>query len=118
MNKIYYYGLEDEEEYYNTDICEAYELIRDYNCGGDVKETLGLEIIEMVASKISGIRWCNKHKYFEPECSIFECEKDYKPVNGKNGICKHLSWSLIATGRKWVITGDHKYKKISGRTLK
>lgn len=113
MKKTYYYGLADDEEYYHTDIDSAYEDIKnEYDEDG-----IGMTIIEMVKSKKSGMRWCEKEcKFIEYSgfCGKFECD-DYQPRNGKNGICKHLSWGLVETGRKFKITGDYKYKKISGR---
>lgn len=114
--KVYFYGLEDQEEYYNTDIDSVYEELKDYHLGGDSSEYIGIEIIELVKSKKSGIRWCVEYKVFiEGGCKY--CDQ-YNPRNGKNGICKNLSWSLIDTGRRWKITGEYQYKKISGRKLK
>jgi hypothetical protein len=115
--KTYYYGIGNEEYYCNTDIDSAYEEIRDYLCYGDKLACVGIEISEMVKSIKSGVRWCNKIEEFEPECGYCCGCDEYKPRNGKNGICKHLSWGLVETGARWIITGDYEYKKISGRKI-
>ena len=117
--RTYFYGVEDAEYYSCDDIDSAYEEIRDYNCMGDEKETIGMIIVEMVHSR-NGERWCNVEQLFtESEyCGQFECGDKYKPRNGKNGICKHLTYGLVPTGRKWEITGDYEYKKLSGRKIR
>jgi len=114
MKTKYFYGVEDCEYYSATDLDAAYEEIRDYDFDGYFP--LGVIIIEMVKSR-GGERWCNEEQTFTESgyCGQFECGEKYKPRNGKNGICKHLTYGLMATGRKWIITGEYEYKKISSR---
>lgn len=112
MKNKYFYGTEDCEYYTATDLDGAYEdeILDGGRDDGDLP--IGSTIIEMKRSRESGEKWCTYSLEFIDECLY--CE-DYKPRNGKNGICKYLSYGLIATGRKWIITGAHEYKKISSR---
>lgn len=116
MSKKYFYGLPDQEFYNAEDIDSAYEDIAAYY--RQLKLPIGLIIVEMVESKKSDVRFCPQlgDFGFEPECSSIICDQ-YSPRNGKNGICKHLRWSLWPTGAKWEIIGEQKYKKLSGRTI-
>lgn len=68
-----------------------------------------VEVRELVESPKSGVRYCREEVgYFEPECGTY-CE-DYKPRNGKNGICKSLGWSLYPTGRIFIVTDADEYE--------
>lgn len=108
MSKRYFYGLAGEELYTATDIDSAYEEIRDANDD----DAIGKEIIELSPSKKMG-RVCVIDACCEPDP---ECVcRNYKPRNGKKGICMYLQYGLKPTGAKWKITGDYQYKKLSGR---
>ena len=113
MSRQYYYGLEDQEIYSADDPYQVFEEIEgDY----DEQEMIDMIIVEMVVSRKSGMRWCMEDNIFIEyygHCGL-NCE-DYEPRNGKSGICKHQSWGLIETGRKWEITGKDQLRKISGR---
>jgi hypothetical protein len=117
--KRYYYGMKDQEYYTADDIDDAFEEIKSYEYDDDLELLINseVEIVEMVVSKRSGERWCIQIGEFTDECGRICCD-EYMPRNGKNGICKHLSWGLIETGRKWLITGDYSYKKISKKRSK
>lgn len=117
--KKYYYGLKDGRKHFpkGREICEdinhVYEGLKyGYIDKQDIIDANRI-IVEMVASKKSGYRWCLYYNDFPDECGN-HC-KDYTPINGKNGICKYFTWGLIETGAKWLVIGEYKYKKLSGR---
>ena len=109
----YFYGLEGQERYTAKDPYEALEeLDPDY----DEIERIGLEIVEMKVSRKSGCTYCSTTDTFPSEnpgwCGK-GCEH-YTPRNGKNGICKNVSYGLMETDRKWIVLCGNRLKKISG----
>ena len=110
--KTYYYGVEGENTYHCTDLAAAIEWY-----DGDYDEPY--EIIELISSKKSGSRCCKHINDFIEECSENNCGNDYEPRNGKNGICKSLTWCLIETGKRFLINpAGGSYKTTSERTEK
>jgi len=93
MSRRYYYGLEDQTTYTATD---PYEVFEELEVDYDDKQIIGMVIIEMVISRKYGMRWCME------ECEFIEgagdwCGLDcpnYKPRNGKSGICTPYKLSL------------------------
>lgn len=112
MSRRYYYGLEDQVTYTATD---PYEVFEELEIDYDDQEIIGMIIVEMVVSRKYGMQWCMEDSLFVEDSDSCSWCKKYEPRNGKNGICKHRSWGLIETGRRWEITGKNQLKKISGR---
>jgi len=105
----YYYGTEEDEMLTYTNI---HDFIDDY-IGCD--EPLPVIIAEFKVN-INEHRFCKFENVFTEDCGETQCD-DYKPRNGKNGICKYLTWGLSETGRKWKLT-ENGLEKISPRRKK
>jgi len=113
MSKRYYYGLKDQETYTAID---PYKIFEELETEYDDQEITGFIIIEMMISRKHGMRWCMEESTFiEDDNWCGSWCSNYKSRNGKSGICKHRSWGLIETGRKWEITGKGQLKKLSCR---
>ena len=104
----YYYGQPGEEIY---SYLEYEDCIDELNFIDD--DTEFIIIVEMKVSN-KAERFCMEYQEFEPDCGIHQCGS-YKARNGINGICTHLTYGLIETGRKWKLYRDEKFIKISGR---
>lgn len=78
----------------------------------------GGEIYEAIRSRSSDGHWCqSEHDIIyntSDLCGKSNCP-DYEPRNRKKGICKHLFWCLVETGRKWKLYPDGRYEKIASR---
>jgi len=105
----YYYGTEEDEILTHTNI---HDFIDDY-IGYD--EPLPIIIGEVKVNR-NEHRFCKFENVFTEDCGKTWCN-DYQPRNGKNGICKHLTWGLSETGRKWKLT-ENGLEKISKRREK
>jgi hypothetical protein len=105
----YFYGVKDEEFYYHNSLSSL--LLYEAIFKNDI-------IVEMKKSK-DGERFCQFGKIFNPECGENNCDY-YTPRNGKSGICEHLDYGLVETGRKWIVLendpGIKGLKKISPRS--
>ena len=106
----YFYGPEGQEKYKANTLQKTVEI---YSCG---KISDKVTFVEMKVSRKSGWKWCKEHYDFIEDfvCGKIDCDS-YEARNGKNGICKHQSWGLVATGRKWEVFPDGTYRKLSGR---
>ena len=84
MRKLYFSG-EDSE------LCFDIEHFKDYMRYNNLKE---LKLFEAKRVTGTGYFFCKEH--FEvgevgENCGINNCHT-YKPLNGKNGRCKHYGW--------------------------
>lgn len=110
-NMKYFYGESYDEVYDFTDPEEC----ADYIASDITKDDEVREMIEMKPYR-SEDGWCLENKFVLgiDSCGKYNCD-DYIPRNGKNGICKHHSFCLKETGRKWNVYGDGSFKKTSER---
>lgn len=112
----YWYDLAYSDTYQFEDYEDCAQHIADAEMGDDDDFLIMVEVIE---SSKSGQRYCNKNNQFTDNMKCidycYDYSNDYTPRNGKWGICKHLSWGCIETGREWKVYPDGSYKKISGR---
>lgn len=99
----YYYGLEGQEIYDETELEDA--VTYHFDDGN-----INFEIIELKVSNKEPA-WCTYH-LCSPECQ--ECA-EYSAKNGENGICEFRTFGLRPTGRKWFVDEKGVMKKISGR---
>jgi len=117
MSRKYYYGTEDEEYYDETDYEDEADFL--FALMDETTEDF-VVMAEMTNSRRSGHTFCIANEEFieygEGVCGHI-CPH-YEPRNKIKGICKHHSYGLIETGRKWKVFADGKIKKISGRNKK
>jgi hypothetical protein len=108
----FFYGKKHDSFYSCEELKECVDELDDIEDDEDY-----IVIVEMKVSN-KETRYCGVDiDYWEPECGINNCSH-YTPRNGKNGICKHLTYGLTETGASWKLYRNEHFEKISSRYKK
>lgn len=98
--------MKEEQELYfrfkDSEVCHSIDYFFDEMIEGNINE---IEVYKAIPELMRDVFWC-KVQCFCGDSGNNECGRDcrdYKPRNGKNGVCKHLTHKMYVHGEKVII---------------